>query len=125
MMNQTRQTWSDVAHLYRRAGFGAGPDQLDAAASAGYQATGRTGPSGGLGPAPDPDGTASPRRRPPPPRRGRAGARAAEVRAETGALQRWWAQPDARDLHPAPREADPLLARPLRHRRRARCATPG
>ena len=30
---------SDLAHLYRRAGFGATPEQLDAALRAGYAAT--------------------------------------------------------------------------------------
>jgi uncharacterized protein (DUF1800 family) len=32
-------TRSRIAHLYRRAGFGARPDELDAAATAGYEAT--------------------------------------------------------------------------------------
>src|ERR1700681_2462074 len=35
-MDDTR---SRIAHLYRRAGFGARPDELDAAAARGYQAT--------------------------------------------------------------------------------------
>jgi len=30
---------SRIAHLYRRAGFGARPDELDAAVTDGYQAT--------------------------------------------------------------------------------------
>ena len=35
-MDDTR---SKIAHLYRRAGFGARPDELDAAVAQGYQAT--------------------------------------------------------------------------------------
>ncbi len=35
----TDQTRSDIAHLYRRAGFGARPDELDLAVQHGYQAT--------------------------------------------------------------------------------------
>ncbi|MDQ2754686.1 MAG: DUF1800 domain-containing protein [Actinomycetota bacterium] len=49
------QTRSDIAHLYRRAGFGARPDELDAAADAGYQAT-VEGLLAGTGTAPDPTG---------------------------------------------------------------------
>lgn len=46
---------SDVAHLLRRAGFGAGPAELDAAMSAGYPATVERLLAGG-GAAPDPSG---------------------------------------------------------------------
>lgn len=35
----TDETRSRIAHLYRRAGFGARPDELDAAVAAGYEAT--------------------------------------------------------------------------------------
>jgi uncharacterized protein (DUF1800 family) len=35
----TDETRSRIAHLYRRAGFGARPDELDAAVGAGYEAT--------------------------------------------------------------------------------------
>lgn len=46
---------SDVAHLYRRAGFGAAGAELDRAVAAGYPAT-VDGLLAGTGPAPDPTG---------------------------------------------------------------------
>lgn len=46
---------SDIAHLYRRAGFGVSPAQLDAAVTAGYSATVNALLDGG-GAAPDPTG---------------------------------------------------------------------
>ncbi|HEV2369943.1 MAG TPA: DUF1800 domain-containing protein [Acidimicrobiales bacterium] len=57
-MNAGDQVRSDVALLYRRAGFGARPDELDAAVEAGYEAT----VDQLLTPRPDPgvDGVADP-----------------------------------------------------------------
>ncbi len=49
---------SDLAHLFRRAGFGARPDELDAAVKAGYRATVEE-LLAGLG-GPDPTGDAVP-----------------------------------------------------------------
>jgi len=56
---------SRIAHLYRRAGFGAGPEELDAAVAAGYEATvdkllAVTGPDSGA------SGLAAPTFTPPP-----------------------------------------------------------
>ena len=96
MANGTR---SEVALLYRRAGFGLRPDQLDRVSSAGYVAAVDNLISG-LGIAPDPTGdrvalpTFTPYQRRGP--RGTPGA-AAQAKArnqaviqEVGALQRWW-----------------------------------
>jgi uncharacterized protein (DUF1800 family) len=85
--------WDDVAHLYRRAGFGATPDELDRAASAGYEAT-VDELLGGLGAGPDPTGDRLSPPVPAPPTAGSfptAGAAAARSRAaEVAALQHWW-----------------------------------
>ena len=96
-MDQTR---SDVAHLYRRAGFGARPAELEAAARAGYPATVET-LLAGMGRAPDPTGD---RVNPPTfaPYQARSGAKGSpQARAEATArarrdavglrqLQEWW-----------------------------------
>jgi uncharacterized protein (DUF1800 family) len=53
-------TRSRIAHLYRRAGFGARPDELDAAAARGYQATVDSLLAGLSGPDPTGDKVAVP-----------------------------------------------------------------
>ena len=91
------QTRSDVAFLYRRAGFGLRPAELDRLAPAGYEAAVETVVAG-LG-APDPGGDAIPvpavHPRPP----GQPGQpvdeaarrqEAAAVKADTRSLQQWW-----------------------------------
>jgi uncharacterized protein (DUF1800 family) len=50
----------DLAHLYRRAGFGARPDELDAAVAAGYEATVESLLAGLAGADPEGDGLALP-----------------------------------------------------------------
>jgi len=79
---------ANVALLYRRAGFGLRPDELAAAADAGYQASVEQ-LLAGLGAAPDPAGDAVgvPDFAPLPADRK---ARAAAERAQLEALQRWW-----------------------------------
>jgi len=98
----TDPTRSDIAHLFRRAGFGATSDQLDAAVSAGYKATveslltGLTSPDPAGDAVPLPDLTNLPR---PPAATSStdAAARAAALRQRNMAdnqeylnLQRWW-----------------------------------
>lgn len=92
MVSQAR---SDVALLYRRAGFGLKPEELDAASSAGYEAAVEA-VMGGLGRAPDPGGDAL---APPvfeagPPPRGHdpvaAKAHAVAVSRDLVLLQQWW-----------------------------------
>jgi uncharacterized protein (DUF1800 family) len=96
-MDQTR---SDVALLYRRAGFGLRPDELDRHTAAGYtQAVEEL--LAGLGAASDPTGdqvplpTFAPYQRPTA-AKGTAAALAAvkartrEETAELAALQQWW-----------------------------------
>jgi uncharacterized protein (DUF1800 family) len=51
---------SDLAHLYRRAGFGARPDELDAAVAQGYRATVESLLAGLVGPDPAGDAVAPP-----------------------------------------------------------------
>jgi uncharacterized protein (DUF1800 family) len=89
------QSRSDIALLYRRAGFGLRPAELDRAAAGGYQAA-VDSLIAGLGSAPDPTGDLV---RPPsfesyPPPQTASGP-AAEARQqaekhELAALQRWW-----------------------------------
>jgi uncharacterized protein (DUF1800 family) len=93
---------SDLAHLYRRAGFGARPDELDAAVARGYRATVESLLAGLAGPDPAGDGVAlptltMPAAYPPPPASADANARLAlarQHRAEENqkeqALQAWW-----------------------------------
>ncbi|MGH8916775.1 MAG: DUF1800 family protein, partial [Actinomycetes bacterium] len=91
-MDQAR---SDLAHLYRRAGFGARPEELDAATRAGYEATVETLLAGTAAPDPAGDAVGVPtfapyaRRTAPP---GTPAARAAQqaYRPELVALQAWW-----------------------------------
>ena len=92
---------SQIAHLYRRAGFGARPDELDAAVAAGYQATVDRLLDFG---APDPgvDGMAPPALTPytaptaPPAGQTPAQAQAAmqatqqDIRQQTQTLAFWW-----------------------------------
>ena len=91
---------SDVAFLYRRAGFGLSPGQLDRLAPGGYEAA-VEGLLAGLGPAADPTGDALPgptfTAGPPPARRAGGAADPAAVKAHSRAvaadvanLQRWW-----------------------------------
>lgn len=58
MAPPTDPTRSDIAHLYRRAGFGAQPEELDQAVAAGYEATVESLLAGLT--APDPAGDAVP-----------------------------------------------------------------
>jgi len=90
-------TLSDVAFLYRRAGFGLRPDELERAAAGGYDSAVES-LLAGLGDAPDPGaaGLAEPTFTSGPPPRG-AGASQAEraafakaVRSDVVGLQRWW-----------------------------------
>jgi uncharacterized protein (DUF1800 family) len=91
---------SDLAHLLRRAGFGAGPAELDAALSDGYQATVERLLAGG-GTAADPTGDKIPvppfapyQRQTAPPGSpdalAAAKARNQALRTELPALQAWW-----------------------------------
>jgi uncharacterized protein (DUF1800 family) len=91
---------SDIAHLLRRAGFGATPAELDAAASAGYAATVES-LLAGTGTAPDPTGdqVAPPPfaayQRPTgaagtPQRLAATKAELRTLRAELAPLQEWW-----------------------------------
>jgi uncharacterized protein (DUF1800 family) len=86
---------SDVALLYRRAGFGLRPDELDRAAAEGYEAAVEQLVAG-LGPAPDPQGdaVALPQFSPyPTSRPADAASRMQIQRALTqdlAALQTWW-----------------------------------
>ncbi|MDQ6614076.1 MAG: DUF1800 domain-containing protein [Actinomycetota bacterium] len=59
MAGRTDPTRSNIAHLFRRAGFGARPDEVDRAAQAGYRATVEALLAGLTGP--DPTGDAVPR----------------------------------------------------------------
>ncbi|MCU4184911.1 DUF1800 domain-containing protein [Acidiferrimicrobium sp. IK] len=93
-MDQVR---SDVALLYRRAGFGATPAQLDAATAAGYDATVEAFVGGLSGPDPAGDAvpvpTVSHLAKPagPPGSDARKAQREAQG-AQHLQLQRWWAQ---------------------------------
>lgn len=89
-------TRSDVALLYRRAGFGLRPGELDQAAAGGYTAAVEQ-LIAGLGAAPDPAGDALgvPTFTAGPPVRRSAGASAIAahnkaVAADLASLQRWW-----------------------------------
>jgi uncharacterized protein (DUF1800 family) len=91
---------SDLAHLFRRAGFGATPAELDAAVSAGYEATVESLLSGLSGPDPAGDALAVPDLTIPPvpvTKATDAAAHQQAVRARQQAenqqylnLQRWW-----------------------------------
>jgi len=93
---------SDLAHLYRRAGFGARPDELDAAVTRGYRATVESLLAGLVGPDPAGDGVALPALTMPgalpvPPTSADATARLALARQrrqaenlQEEALQAWW-----------------------------------
>ncbi len=88
---------SDVALLYRRAGFGATPAQLDAAASAGYEATVETLIAGLQGPDPGGDSVHVPAFSHATKPAGPPGsvARKAQQKSLAGQyreLQSWWAQ---------------------------------
>ena len=131
------QTRSDVALLYRRAGFGLRGDELDRAAAGGYEAA-VDQLMAGLGAAPDPTGDQVPLPTFTPFTRvggngATAGSDPASYRGQgpqpdggpgTGGPAALVDGPDDRHLHPAPGEAHPVLARPLRHRRVQRSATP-
>jgi uncharacterized protein (DUF1800 family) len=93
---------SDLAHLYRRAGFGARPDELDAAMARGYRATVETLLSGLTGPDTGGDSVALPALTMPgaapalPPvgettaRQAAAKRRRQEENQQEAALQAWW-----------------------------------
>ncbi|HEX3539728.1 MAG TPA: DUF1800 domain-containing protein [Acidimicrobiales bacterium] len=92
---------SDLAHLFRRAGFGARPDEVDHAATQGYPATVESLLAGLTGPDPAADAIAPPPFAasgvaPLPPatdpaaRQTAIKARNAEAAGEYQALQRWW-----------------------------------
>ncbi|MGH9055953.1 MAG: DUF1800 domain-containing protein [Acidimicrobiales bacterium] len=91
------QALSDIALLYRRAGFGARPNEVAAGAAAGYRATVES-LLAGTGEAPDPgDDDVSLHSLTPPAGAGRepAGSSAAKaaranLRQETAQLQDWW-----------------------------------
>jgi uncharacterized protein (DUF1800 family) len=86
---------SDLAHLFRRAGFGATPRQLDAAVRAGYAATVATmvtpgpGPDRGVAATPAPTFEVTP-----PPGRGASAAQRRtyqmQVATESKQLMLWW-----------------------------------
>jgi uncharacterized protein (DUF1800 family) len=92
---------SRVAHLYRRAGFGARPDELDAAAARGYEATVESLLAGLTGPDPAGDRVplpalplsptpAGPLPTDPTARLALARARQQSENAQFQALQQWW-----------------------------------
>jgi uncharacterized protein (DUF1800 family) len=93
-------TRSNIAHLFRRAGFGARPDEVDRAVTAGYRATvesllaGLTGPdpAGDVVALPDLSTAAPPGPAPADPAaRQRSAARRRAVENQRYlALQRWW-----------------------------------
>ncbi len=89
------QNWSDIALLYRRAGFGLRPDELDALASGTYESA-VDGLIAGLGNAPDPGASSIPTpdlTRPPRPAKGDIPALKAYLHQgslEMAALQAWW-----------------------------------
>ena len=100
MAATTDPTRSNIAHLFRRAGFGAHPDEIDVATKAGYAATvdtllaGLTGPDAGGDAVPLPD-LARPQEPTPAPTDPLAKMAAQRaVRAAQNmqflALQRWW-----------------------------------
>jgi uncharacterized protein (DUF1800 family) len=80
---------SNLAHLFRRAGFGARPDEIDRAAEAGYRATVEALLAGLRGPDPGGDAIAAPALTPPV-AGATAGSRRMQQKAELVALQRWW-----------------------------------
>jgi uncharacterized protein (DUF1800 family) len=92
---------SKVAHLYRRAGFGARPDELDDAVSMGYEATvesllaGLTGPDPAGDQVPVPSFSISPQlsvpsSADPAARMARARLRQQTENGQLQALQEWW-----------------------------------
>ncbi len=86
---------SDLAHLYRRAGFGARPDELDAAVAGGYEATVESLLAGLSGPDAAGDGVALPALTMPAAAVRRTDPTAAKQRRqdenrEEAALQAWW-----------------------------------
>lgn len=89
------QTRSDVALLYRRAGFGLRPDELDRVAAAGYTSA-VDGLIAGLGNAPDPGGDAveAPTLNSAPPARPTDEATRRQegqaLQQQVASLQRWW-----------------------------------
>ncbi len=89
------QNWSDIALLYRRAGFGLRPAELDTLASGTYESA-VDGLIAGLGNAPDPGAAAIPLpdlTLPPRPAKGDIPALKAYLRQgslEMAALQGWW-----------------------------------
>ncbi len=88
----TDPTRSNIAHLYRRAGFGARPDEIDGAVKAGYRATVESLLAGLTGPDPGGDAVVLPDLTNP--EAGSAAPAAAAKRAAQNeqylALQRWW-----------------------------------
>ena len=89
------QNWSDIALLYRRAGFGLRPDELDRLAEGTYESA-VDGLIAGLGGAPDPGAgnIATPDvTLPPRPAKGDIAARKAynhQIGLEMTGLQSWW-----------------------------------
>ncbi|MBS1846868.1 MAG: DUF1800 domain-containing protein, partial [Actinobacteria bacterium] len=83
---------SDVALLYRRAGFGASTTELDAAVARGYEATVATLVAGLAGPDPAGDAVPLPELPPPTPKGDPAARKAARQanRAPMAQLQTWW-----------------------------------
>jgi uncharacterized protein (DUF1800 family) len=97
----TDPTRSDIAHLFRRAGFGARPDEVDHAVAQGYRATVESLLAGLTGPDPAGDAIAVPTLSadayaPLPPatdpaaRQAAIKARNAQVQGQYLELQRWW-----------------------------------
>ena len=112
---------SDLAHLYRRAGFGATAAELDAAVGAGYAATvaalvvpaSDADQGAGATPAPQLSVLASPGKT------ASAAARqqyAAQLRSESAELALWWIDRMVAGNQSVSREVDVLLARALRDR---------
>jgi len=80
---------ADIAHLYRRAGFGAGPAELAAGVARGYEATVELLLAGVGGPDPAGDAVPLPPLAPPPAGGGDRQSRA-EQRRQLLAVQQWW-----------------------------------
>jgi uncharacterized protein (DUF1800 family) len=83
-------TRSNIAHLFRRAGFGARPDEIDHAVKAGYRATVETLLAGLTGPDPGGAAVALPDLTIPEGATAATAAKRAAQHQQYLALQRWW-----------------------------------
>jgi uncharacterized protein (DUF1800 family) len=83
-------TRSNIAHLFRRAGFGARPDEIDQAVKAGYRATVESLLAGLSGPDPGGDAIALPDLTNTKAASGAPAAKRAAQKQQYLALQRWW-----------------------------------